>query len=163
MAHANGTVKWFSQEKGFGFIQREDGPDVFVHYTAIQTKGFRTLEQGEHVEFDIVEEPKGLKAQNVVRLEAPEGGSPEAEVGYERTERGGGGGGYGRGGNDYGNGYGRGGGNEYGGGYGSGGERSGYGGGGERGGRWARGGGDERRGRRDWEEPHGRGRGNDWE
>jgi cold shock CspA family protein len=174
MAQANGTVKWFSQEKGFGFIQREDGPDVFVHYTAIQTKGFRTLEQGERVEFDIVEEPKGLKAQNVVRLEAPEGGSPEAEVGYERGGGGAGyeqGGGYGRGGGDYGGGYGRGG-NDYGGGYGGGGgaERgygSGGGGdrGGDRGGRWARGGDDRRggAGRRDWEEPRGRGRKDDWE
>jgi CspA family cold shock protein len=59
MDRATGTVKWFSQEKGFGFIQREGGPDVFVHFSAIQDRGFRTLEQGESVEFDIVEEPKG--------------------------------------------------------------------------------------------------------
>jgi len=71
MDRATGTVKWFSQEKGFGFIQREDGPDVFVHFSAIQSRGFRTLEQGEPVEFEILEEPKGLKAQNVVRLNPP--------------------------------------------------------------------------------------------
>jgi CspA family cold shock protein len=77
MARITGTVKWFSQEKGFGFIQREDGPDVFVHHTAVQGRGFRTLDQGERVEFEIIEEPKGLKAQNVVRLDAPQG---EAEA-----------------------------------------------------------------------------------
>jgi cold shock protein len=71
MDRATGTVWWFSQEKGFGFIQREDGPDVFVHFSAIQSRGFRTLEQGEPVEFEILEEPKGLKAQNVVRLSPP--------------------------------------------------------------------------------------------
>jgi cold shock protein len=71
MDRATGTVKWFSQEKGFGFIQREDGPDVFVHFSSIQSRGFRTLEQGEPVEFEILEEPKGLKAQNVVRLSPP--------------------------------------------------------------------------------------------
>ena len=71
MDRATGTVKWFSQEKGFGFIQREDGPDVFVHFSSIQSRGFRTLEQGEPVEFEILEETKGLKAQNVVRLAPP--------------------------------------------------------------------------------------------
>lgn len=85
MDRATGTVKWFSQEKGFGFIQREDGPDVFVHFSAIQSRGFRTLEQGEPVEFEILEEPKGLKAQNVVRLAPPvvsEAGEPSrASVG----------------------------------------------------------------------------------
>jgi cold shock protein len=84
MDRATGTVKWFSQEKGFGFIQREDGPDVFVHFSAIQSRGFRTLEQGEPVEFEILEEPKGLKAQNVVRLappvEAETGEAPRASV-----------------------------------------------------------------------------------
>ncbi|MGE5579872.1 MAG: cold shock domain-containing protein [Bacillota bacterium] len=62
-----GKVKWFNAEKGYGFIEREDGPDVFVHYTAIQTEGFRTLNQGDSVEFDIVEGPKGLQAANVVK------------------------------------------------------------------------------------------------
>ncbi len=60
-----GTVKWFNAEKGYGFIERDDGPDVFVHYTAIQTEGFRTLNQGDIVEFDIVDGPKGLQAANV--------------------------------------------------------------------------------------------------
>jgi CspA family cold shock protein len=70
MARSSGTVKWFSKDKGYGFIKQEDGPDVFVHHTAIEGAGFKTLEEGERVEFDIVEEPKGLKAQNVVRVDA---------------------------------------------------------------------------------------------
>src|SRR5690606_18044143 len=69
MARTTGTVKWFSQEKGYGFIQQDSGPDVFVHHTAIQGAGFRTLDEGERVEFDVIEEPRGLKAQHVVRLE----------------------------------------------------------------------------------------------
>lgn len=71
MPRSTGTVKWFSEEKGFGFIQQESGPDVFVHHSAISGSGFRKLEQGERVEFDVIEEPKGLKAANVVRLDAP--------------------------------------------------------------------------------------------
>lgn len=79
MARVTGTVKWFSPEKGYGFIRRPDGPDVFVHHSAIQSKGFRTLNEGERVEFDIVEEPKGPKAQNVVRLdEGADEGAGEA-------------------------------------------------------------------------------------
>jgi CspA family cold shock protein len=70
MSRTQGTVKWFSKEKGYGFIQREGGSDVFVHHTAIEGSGFRTLEEGEKVEFDVVEDPKGVKAQNVVRLES---------------------------------------------------------------------------------------------
>lgn len=65
---ATGTVKWFSSEKGYGFISQEGGPDVFVHYKAIQGQGFRTLEENEPVEFDIQESPKGLQAVNVVRM-----------------------------------------------------------------------------------------------
>lgn len=76
MAQVEGTVKWFSQEKGFGFIQRENAPDVFVHFSSIQGRGFRTLNEGERVEFDVIEEPKGLKAANVVRLDAPEETQP---------------------------------------------------------------------------------------
>jgi len=64
-----GRVKWFNAEKGYGFIERDDGPDVFVHYTAIQTDGFRTLNQGDAVEFDIVDGPKGLQAANVVKAD----------------------------------------------------------------------------------------------
>jgi len=63
-----GTVKWFNGTKGFGFISREEGDDVFVHYNAIQGNGFRTLEEGDKVEFEIVESPKGLQAQNVTKL-----------------------------------------------------------------------------------------------
>jgi CspA family cold shock protein len=60
-------VKWFNDAKGFGFITRENGPDVFVHHTAIQMDGFRSLSEGDHVEFDVVQGPKGLQAANVRR------------------------------------------------------------------------------------------------
>ena len=60
-----GTVKWFNDAKGFGFITRENGPDVFVHHTAIQAEGFRSLSEGQRVEFEVVQGPKGLQAQNV--------------------------------------------------------------------------------------------------
>lgn len=62
---ATGTVKWFNDAKGFGFIAQEGGKDVFVHHTAINAEGFRSLKEGERVEFDIVEGPKGLQAANV--------------------------------------------------------------------------------------------------
>ena len=62
---ATGTVKWFSNEKGYGFIARDGEPDVFVHHTAIQANGFRTLEEGQAVEFDIVPGNKGEQAANV--------------------------------------------------------------------------------------------------
>lgn len=134
MTRTTGTVKWFSQEKGYGFIKQDDGPDVFVHHQAIQGSGFKMLYEGEPVEFDVIEEPKGLKAQNVVRLDPPQnpprggaGSGPGGGGGYG----GGSGGGGGRGG------YGGGGGGSRGGGYGGGGGGGGRagGGGGGRGGR----------------------------
>ena len=63
-----GTVKWFNAEKGYGFITGEDGKDVFVHFSAIQGEGFKTLDEGQNVEFDIVEGPRGPQAANVVKL-----------------------------------------------------------------------------------------------
>lgn len=63
-----GTVKWFNSEKGYGFIQVEGANDVFVHYTAINGEGFRTLEEGQRVEFDIVEGQRGPQAANVTKL-----------------------------------------------------------------------------------------------
>ena len=65
MKVAEGTVKWFSNEKGFGFISSADGEDVFVHHTAVQMEGYRTLTEGQKVEFDIVQGPKGEQAANV--------------------------------------------------------------------------------------------------
>ena len=65
---ANGTVKWFNESKGFGFIARDDGEDVFVHHTAIQGSGFKTLSDGQAVSFDVDKGPKGLRAINVVAL-----------------------------------------------------------------------------------------------
>lgn len=63
-----GKVKWFNAEKGYGFIEREDGGDVFVHFSAIQGEGFKTLEEGQVVEFDVVEGNRGEQAANVVKL-----------------------------------------------------------------------------------------------
>jgi CspA family cold shock protein len=63
-----GTVKWFNDSKGFGFITRENGPDVFVHHTAIVAEGFRTLSEGDQVQFEVVKGPKGLQAANVTRV-----------------------------------------------------------------------------------------------
>ena len=63
-----GRVKWFNDTKGFGFIEQEDGDDVFVHYTAIQDDGFRSLKEGQLVKFEITKGPKGLQAQNVIKV-----------------------------------------------------------------------------------------------
>jgi cold shock protein len=63
-----GTVKWFNNEKGYGFISRQSGDDVFVHHTAIQIKGFRSLNEGGKVEFETASGPKGLQAQQVVKI-----------------------------------------------------------------------------------------------
>jgi CspA family cold shock protein len=67
---SQGTVKWFNDSKGFGFIAQQNGEDVFVHQSAIQAEGFRTLAEGEKVEFDVVKGPKGLQASNVRKLGA---------------------------------------------------------------------------------------------
>jgi CspA family cold shock protein len=63
-----GRVKWFNENKGYGFIEREDGEDVFVHFSAIQEEGFKTLTEGQEVEFEIVEGDKGLQAANVTKV-----------------------------------------------------------------------------------------------
>jgi CspA family cold shock protein len=63
-----GTVKWFNESKGFGFITKEDGGDVFVHYSAIQGNGFKTLPEGQAVTFEVVDGPKGPKAENVTKI-----------------------------------------------------------------------------------------------
>ena len=68
MHMATGTVKWFSAEKGYGFISRSDGDDVFVHFSAIEGEGYRNLEEGQSVEFDVIQGPKGLQASNVRRV-----------------------------------------------------------------------------------------------
>jgi CspA family cold shock protein len=65
---ANGTVKWFNESKGFGFITCEDGSDVFVHYSSIQGNGFKSLAEGDSVSFDTEKGPKGLKAVNVSKV-----------------------------------------------------------------------------------------------
>ncbi len=64
----NGTVKWFNAEKGYGFITGEDGKDVFVHFSAIQSEGFKTLDEGQKVTYDLVEGNRGMQAANVVKL-----------------------------------------------------------------------------------------------
>ena len=63
-----GTVKWFNNQKGFGFISDEQGNDVFVHYSGIQSNGFKSLEEGQEVEFEVIEDQKGPQAVNVVKL-----------------------------------------------------------------------------------------------
>jgi CspA family cold shock protein len=69
MARIQGTVKWFNDAKGFGFIAREGGPDVFVHFSAIQSSGFKSLAEGDRVEFEIVQGQKGPQASDVSRVE----------------------------------------------------------------------------------------------
>ena len=68
MSEMKGKVKWFNNAKGYGFIGREDGPDVFVHYSAIQGDGYKSLQEGDDVEFEIVQGQKGPQADNVTKL-----------------------------------------------------------------------------------------------
>lgn len=65
---SEGTVKWFNDGKGFGFIEQESGPDVFVHFSQIQDEGFKTLEEGQKVSFDVTEGQKGPQASNVIKM-----------------------------------------------------------------------------------------------
>jgi len=65
---AQGTVKWFSDKKGYGFIEREDGPDLFVHYSSIDTPGFKSINEGDQVSFDVEESDRGPEAKNVKKL-----------------------------------------------------------------------------------------------
>ncbi len=68
MSTITGTVKWFNESKGFGFIEQESGPDVFAHHTAISGTGFKTLAEGQKVEFTVTQGPKGPQAENIVAL-----------------------------------------------------------------------------------------------
>lgn len=69
MAKVRGKVKWFNNAKGYGFIGQEGGPDVFVHFSAIQTEGYKSLQEGDSVEFDISQGQKGPQAENVIKVE----------------------------------------------------------------------------------------------
>ena len=68
MSTTNGTVKWFNESKGFGFIEQESGPDVFAHFSAISSSGFKTLAEGQRVEFTVTQGAKGPQAENIVAL-----------------------------------------------------------------------------------------------
>lgn len=72
MSRFSGTVTWFSNPKGYGFVTREDGRDVFVHYTAIEGSGFRSLDEGQRVEFEVTETDRGLEARDVTTADARE-------------------------------------------------------------------------------------------
>lgn len=72
MARIKGEVRWFNNAKGYGFVGHDDGPDVFIHYSAIQSDGYKSLNAGDKVEFDIIQGEKGLQADQVSRSPAPE-------------------------------------------------------------------------------------------
>ena len=80
MADYKGTVKWFNNAKGFGFLGREGGADVFVHYSSIQSDGYKSLKEGDEVEFDIIEGSKGPQADHVVRINEGPPAAPAAAV-----------------------------------------------------------------------------------
>ncbi len=80
MPQFKGRVKWFNNSKGYGFIGREDGPDVFVHYSAVQVDGYKTLKEGDEVEFDIVQGPKGSQADAVTCAKQPYAAQAESET-----------------------------------------------------------------------------------
>jgi CspA family cold shock protein len=79
VAQYTGTVKWFNNAKGYGFLGREGGPDVFVHYSSIQIDGYKSLKEGDEVEFDIIEGSKGPQADQVVRLREPVKGAVQKD------------------------------------------------------------------------------------
>ena len=76
-----GTVKWFNDSKGFGFLSREGGPDVFVHHSEIRAEGFRTLNEGDRVRFEVVDSPKGPRAANVTKIQPHKPTSPNTTPG----------------------------------------------------------------------------------
>jgi len=80
MARIIGTVKWFNNTKGYGFISQDSGADVFVHYSAIREKGYKTLREGESVEFDIKMGPRGPQAENVTRVESQQAQQRQASA-----------------------------------------------------------------------------------
>ena len=80
MARITGTVKWFNNTKGYGFISQDSGADVFVHYSAIREKGYRTLREGESVEFDVKMGPRGPQAENVARVDSQQARQREASA-----------------------------------------------------------------------------------
>lgn len=81
-----GTVKWFNDAKGFGFIEHASGRDVFVHYSVIASEGFKTLKDGETVEYELKEGPKGLQASKVLRTAKPEAAAEDADEGTSESE-----------------------------------------------------------------------------
>ena len=78
MAQFSGAVKWFNNAKGYGFLGRDEGPDVFVHYSSVQVDGYKTLKEGDPVEFDVVQGPKGPQADKVTLVRGQQGESKKA-------------------------------------------------------------------------------------